>query len=119
MIISPQSDIDKTIIFQYDGDSEYHGKGGRYETKKTRNKADVCRSHGVRRGLWSSAIRKISKSNCQLFNIRCTSLSERKDKEMKEAYEVAEMEIIEFETEDVITTSGGGQIGGGDEGFGD
>ena len=24
-----------------------------------------------------------------------------------------------FETEDVITTSGGGQIGGGDEGFGD
>ena len=33
---------------------------------------------------------------------------------MKEAYEVAEMEIIEFETEDVITTSGGGQIGGGD-----
>ena len=47
---------------------------------------------------------------------------------MKEAYEVAEMEIIEFETEDVITTSGGGalickdaesKIGGGDEGFGD
>lgn len=41
---------------------------------------------------------------------------------MKEAYEVAEMEIIEFETEDVITSSqigGGGQIGGGDESFGD
>ena len=38
---------------------------------------------------------------------------------MKEAYEAAEMEIIEFETEDVITSSGGGQIGGGDEGFGD
>ena len=36
---------------------------------------------------------------------------------MKEAYEVAEMEIIEFETEDVITSSG--DIGGGDEGFGD
>ena len=36
---------------------------------------------------------------------------------MKEAYEVAEMEIIEFETEDVITTSG--EVGGGDEGFGD
>lgn len=36
---------------------------------------------------------------------------------MKEVYEVAEMEIIEFETEDVITTSG--EIGGGDEGFGD
>lgn len=35
---------------------------------------------------------------------------------MKEAYEVAEMEIIEFETEDVITSSG--EIGG-DEGFGD
>ena len=47
------------------------------------------------------------------------SLSERKDKEMKEAYEVAEMEIIEFETEDVITSSVGSQIGGGDEGFGD
>lgn len=38
---------------------------------------------------------------------------------MKEVYEVAEMEIIEFETEDVITSSGGDQIGGGDEGFGD
>ena len=34
---------------------------------------------------------------------------------MKEVYEVAEMEIIEFETEDVITSSG--EIGGGDEGF--
>lgn len=38
---------------------------------------------------------------------------------MKEVYEVAEMEIIEFETEDVITSSGGGQIGGGGEDFGD
>ena len=38
---------------------------------------------------------------------------------MKEAYEVAEIEIIEFETEDVITSSGGDQIGGGDESFGD
>ena len=37
---------------------------------------------------------------------------------MKEAYEVAEMEIIEFETEDVITTSGGEIVGGG-EGFGE
>lgn len=37
---------------------------------------------------------------------------------MKEAYEVAEMEIIKFETEDVITTSGG-EIGGGGEGFGE
>lgn len=36
---------------------------------------------------------------------------------MKEVNEVAEMEIIEFETEDVITSSG--EIGGGDEGFGD
>lgn len=36
---------------------------------------------------------------------------------MKEVYEVAEMEIIEFETEDVITSSG--ELGGGDEGFGD
>ena len=33
-------------------------------------------------------------------------------------YEKAQMEIIEFEAEDVITTSGG-EIGGGDEGFGD
>lgn len=36
---------------------------------------------------------------------------------MKEAYEVAEMEIIEFETEDVITSSD--EIGGGGEGFGE
>lgn len=32
---------------------------------------------------------------------------------MKENYEVLEMEVIEFETEDVITTSGLGD-GGGD-----
>ena len=37
--------------------------------------------------------------------------------EAEVANEVAEMEIIEFETEDVITSSG--EIGGGDEGFGD
>ena len=35
-----------------------------------------------------------------------------------EKYTKAQMEVIEFETEDVITTSGG-EIGGGDEGFGD
>lgn len=34
-----------------------------------------------------------------------------------EKYAKAQMEVIEFEAEDVITTSGG--IGGGDEGFGD
>ena len=33
-----------------------------------------------------------------------------------EKYEKAQMEIIEFEAEDVITAS---QIGGGDEGFGE
>ena len=37
--------------------------------------------------------------------------------DMKERYETPEMEIVEFETEDVITSSG--EIGGGDEGFGD
>ena len=36
-----------------------------------------------------------------------------------EKYTKAQMEVIEFENEDVITTSGGGEIGGGDEGFGD
>lgn len=37
-----------------------------------------------------------------------------------EEYTKAQMEVIEFENEDVITTSGiGGEIGGGDEGFGD
>ena len=34
-----------------------------------------------------------------------------------EKYTKAQMEVIEFETEDVITTSG--EIGGGDESFGD
>ena len=34
---------------------------------------------------------------------------------MREQYETPEMEVIEFETEDVITTSG--EIGGGDEGL--
>ena len=34
-----------------------------------------------------------------------------------EKYEKAQMEVIEFENEDVITTSS--EIGGGDEGFGD
>lgn len=32
------------------------------------------------------------------------------DMNMKEIYETPEMEIVEFETEDVITTSGGGVI---------
>lgn len=36
---------------------------------------------------------------------------------MREKYETPEMEVIEFETEDVITTSGM-EIGGGDEGRG-
>ncbi len=38
-----------------------------------------------------------------------------------EKYEKAQMEVIEFENEDVITTSGcvTHEIGGGDEGFGD
>ena len=35
-----------------------------------------------------------------------------------EKYEKAQMEVIEFEGEDVITTSGG-EVGGGGEGFGD
>lgn len=39
-------------------------------------------------------------------------LKERKISMMKETYEAVEMEIIEFETEDVITTSG---IGGVDD----
>ena len=34
-----------------------------------------------------------------------------------EKYVKAQMEVIEFEAEDVITTSG--EIGGGDEGMGD
>ncbi len=33
---------------------------------------------------------------------------------MKEQYEVLEMEVVEFETEDVITTSGGLGEGGGE-----
>ena len=36
-----------------------------------------------------------------------------------EKYTKAQMEVIEFEAEDVITTSGGGEIGGGGEDFGD
>lgn len=38
-----------------------------------------------------------------------------------EKYTKAQMEVIEFENEDVITASGCGtnEIGGGDEGFGD
>ena len=32
---------------------------------------------------------------------------------MKEKYEILEMEVIEFETEDVITTSGDGESSSG------
>ena len=42
-------------------------------------------------------------------------LYQRECTDMKK-YEKAQMEVIEFENEDVITTS---QIGGGGEGFGD
>ncbi len=34
---------------------------------------------------------------------------------MKEVYSKAEIEIIQFQTEDVITTSGGDTIGEGEE----
>lgn len=34
---------------------------------------------------------------------------------MKEKYEAAEMEIVEFETEDVITASNGFDVNGGEE----
>ena len=51
----------------------------------------------------------------QLLHIEI--LCERREKPM-EKYTKAQMEVIEFEAEDVITTSGG-EIGGGDEGFGD
>lgn len=36
---------------------------------------------------------------------------------MKEIYETPEMEIVEFDTEDVITTSGGQIDEGGEEGW--
>lgn len=32
---------------------------------------------------------------------------------MKQLYELAEMEVVHFEVEDIITTSGGGLINGG------
>ena len=32
---------------------------------------------------------------------------------MKQMYELAEMEVVHFEIEDIITTSGGGLINGG------
>ena len=51
----------------------------------------------------------------QLLHIEI--LCERREKTM-EKYTKAQMEVIEFEAEDVITTSGG-EIGGGDESFGD
>ncbi len=35
-------------------------------------------------------------------------------KDMKEKFEKAEMEVIEFETEDVITASGGNELPGVD-----
>lgn len=38
---------------------------------------------------------------------------------MKENYVTPDMEVVEFETEDIITTSSGGEIGGVDEGFDD
>jgi hypothetical protein len=38
---------------------------------------------------------------------------------MKERYERPEMEIVEFEIEDVITTSSNDEIPGVDVGFGD
>lgn len=54
----------------------------------------------------------------QLLHIEISC--ERRGSKM-EKYEKAQMEVIEFENEDVITTSGCGtnEIGGGDESFGD
>ena len=41
------------------------GKGGRYETKKTRNKADVCRSHGGSYGAVSGECERLGCDECE------------------------------------------------------
>ena len=41
------------------------GKGGRYETKKTRNKADVCRSHGGSYGAVRGGCERLGSDECE------------------------------------------------------
>ena len=45
--------------------STSQGKGGRYETKKTRNKADVCRSHGGSYDAVDGGCERLGRDECE------------------------------------------------------
>lgn len=56
--------------------------GGRYETKKTRNKADVCQSHGGSYGIVGGGCERMGRDECEgvgdygnYFARKCTSVS--------------------------------------------
>ncbi len=47
------------------GGADNEGKGGRYETKKTRNKADVCRSDGGSYGAVGGGCERLRSDECE------------------------------------------------------
>ena len=57
-------------------------KGGRYETKKTRNKAETCRSHGGSYDAVSGGCQRLRRDECEgggdcgnYFGRKCPSVS--------------------------------------------
>ena len=52
-------------LLNEDTGSTSQGKGGRYETKKTRNKADVCRSHGGFYGAVCGGCERLGRDGCK------------------------------------------------------
>ena len=52
-------------LLNEDTGSTSQGKGGRYETKKTRNKADVCRSHGGSYDAVSGGCERLGRDECE------------------------------------------------------
>ena len=52
-------------LLNEDTESTSQGKGGRYETKKTRNKADVCRSHGGSYGAVGGGCERLGRDGCE------------------------------------------------------
>ena len=48
------------------------------------------------------------------IQVKCTHIDKKGEKYVKNKYDTPEMEVIEFETEDIITASGGELTGSDD-----
>ena len=54
----------RNLLYE-DAGSTSQGKGGRYETKKTRSKTDICRSHGGSYGAVGGGCERLGRDECK------------------------------------------------------